>query len=518
MAQAQVAREAFAVASVLQKSRLLGRLTSLRATLNGLVKVGSTMTHGLTDDLLVPFENDKYLNRALDLAETNLESIHAHHGEYLSRSEEDCIGVLQEDYENFYEPHFKNPYIPMGSNGPWIVTTHGNVIHDNGGYGMLGLGHTPSEITPALHGHDCQANIMTASFEAKEFADLLRQELGHRNMTENPFPKFMCLNSGSEGVELALRVSDAYSKQVAPGKAKLIIAMEDSFHGRTTRAGSLSQSCWPKYQKNLGSWEQLPPVIHVPANDSDALREKFRELQGQDVHVEAVVMEPTQGEGAPGFNITREFYDTVRELSTDHNAVMVIDSVQAGFRTRGSLSIIDAAGFESAEPPDLEVWSKAINAGQFPLSIVGLHKRMVGVYPFGVYGNTMTSNPRAMKVGSAVLRTIGPEIRANIVQRGEEFKAMLHRVADYYPEAAENVTGSGLLLALHMRSNYPVCGPIELEQQIRRAGVGVIHGGENAIRFTPHFRITSEEIEMVEKVLHDVLSTATPKTEVQTEI
>lgn len=216
MAQAQVAREAFAVASVLQKSRLLGRLTSLRATLNGLVKVGSTMTHGLTDDLLVPFENDKYLNRALDLAETNLESIHAHHGEYLSRSEEDCIGVLQEDYENFYEPHFKNPYIPMGSNGPWIVTTHGNVIHDNGGYGMLGLGHTPSEITPALHGHDCQANIMTASFEAKEFADLLRQELGHRNMTENPFPKFMCLNSGSEGVELALRVSDAYSKQVAP--------------------------------------------------------------------------------------------------------------------------------------------------------------------------------------------------------------------------------------------------------------------------------------------------------------
>ena len=39
-------------------------------------------------------------------------------------------------------------------------------------------------------------------------------------------------------------------------------------------------------------------------------------------------------------------------------------------RTRGTLSFLDAPGFETAEPADLEVWSKALNGGQFPLSVV----------------------------------------------------------------------------------------------------------------------------------------------------
>jgi 4-aminobutyrate aminotransferase-like enzyme len=32
---------------------------------------------------------------------------------------------------------------------------------------------------------------------------------------------------------------------------------------------------------------------------------------------------------------------------------------------------------------------------------------------------------------------------------------------------------------------------------MRLNGFGVIHGGKNALRFTPHFAITSEEIDLV---------------------
>jgi hypothetical protein len=32
---------------------------------------------------------------------------------------------------------------------------------------------------------------------------------------------------------------------------------------------------------------------------------------------------------------------------------------------------------------------------------------------------------------------------------------------------------------------------------MRLNGVGVIHGGKNALRFTPHFGITSEEVDLV---------------------
>ncbi|MCP4273426.1 MAG: lysine 6-aminotransferase, partial [Gammaproteobacteria bacterium] len=40
-------------------------------------------------------------------------------------------------------------------------------------------------------------------------------------------------------------------------------------------------------------------------------------------------------------------------------------------------------------------------------------------------------------------------------------------------------------------------GKNSIEEVMRQQGLGVIHGGENSLRFTPHFNITSEEIELI---------------------
>ena len=56
-------------------------------------------------------------------------------------SEEELVTILQDDYVNFYAPATVNPYVAIAGRGPWIVTSHGAVLHDNGGYGMLGGGH-----------------------------------------------------------------------------------------------------------------------------------------------------------------------------------------------------------------------------------------------------------------------------------------------------------------------------------------------------------------------------------------
>lgn len=470
-----------------------------------------TRTYGLSDEALAPFHSDTNLTAALQQA------LSAEIPQTMSES--DCIRKLLTDVESFYAPEYQNPYIAVASKGPWIVTLAGNVVHDNGGYGMLGLGHAPTELIDAMSQPFAMANVMTGCFEHAQFTRLLKAELGHRNHTPEPFKKFMCLNSGSEGIELALRVSDAHAKKHAHGKPKVIVALRDSFHGRTSRAGSISDSCYKKYKQHLGSFEDgsiRSRTVHVEPNDCEALERTFADLTKQEVHVEAFVAEPTQGEGSPGLNMTREYYDLVRRLTKENDSVLLLDSVQAGLRARGSLSLIDAAGFETADPPDMEVWSKAINGGQFPLSVLGLGERMVGVYPHGVYGNTMTGNPRALAVGSAVLRQC-PEFRQNIVDRGEDFKAMLQVICDANEDRCSHVSGSGLLCALHMHGHFPVCGTNALEQQIRRAGVGVIHGGVNALRFTPHFRITKEEIDMVGQILSDIVSTATPA-ELQLEV
>ena len=54
-----------------------------------------------------------------------------------------------------------NPYVAIAARGPWIVTSHGAVIHDNGGYGMLGMGHGPDDVIHSMQQNWVMANVMT---------------------------------------------------------------------------------------------------------------------------------------------------------------------------------------------------------------------------------------------------------------------------------------------------------------------------------------------------------------------
>eukprot|EP00951_Prasinocladus_malaysianus_P018529 scaffold148198_cov55-Prasinocladus_malaysianus.AAC.1 len=120
---------------------------------------------------------------------------------------------MSTDFENFYADHALQPYVPLAACGPWVVTTHGAVIHDNGGYGMLGLGQNNPAVLEAIGKKQTMANIMTPSFAQAGFGKMIRREVGHtRSGDVSPYESFVCLNSGSEAVSFALRVSDIHAK------------------------------------------------------------------------------------------------------------------------------------------------------------------------------------------------------------------------------------------------------------------------------------------------------------------
>jgi acetylornithine/succinyldiaminopimelate/putrescine aminotransferase len=186
--------------------------------------------------------------------------------------------------------------------------------------------------------------------------------------------------------------------------------------------------------------------------------------------------------------------------------MLLVDSIQAGFRGKGCLSVVDYPGFQTAKVPDLETWSKALNAGQYPLSVLGLSERAAELYVVGIYGNTMTTNPRALETAVEVLSKVTPEMRANILDRGEEFVQKLNLLKDEFPNDIHLVQGSGLLLCAELDPHrLPVVGFDCVEEWCRINGLGVIHGGQNALRFTPHFGITSDEIDLVIDVVRDCL-------------
>lgn len=414
-----------------------------------------------------------------------------------------CLDDTQDSILNFYQKDTIVPYIPAAAKGPWIVTQNASVLYDVGGYGMLGFGHAPQWALDTLVKPHVMANVMTPNFMQKSFTQNIQQKIGIKRSEGCPYSNFAFLNSGSEAMELATRITDQRSKKNE--KPSAFIVLKGSFHGRTTRAAKMSDSTKNTYQTHLKSFNENFPVYTVEINNNDQLKDTFQNLQ-QDNYIEAVIMEPVMGEGNPGIPVHKSFYQMARELTLEHDSHLIIDSVQAGIRATGYLSIVDYPDFRHLPGPDMEVFSKAISSGQYPLSVLAMKSHIAESFQTGIYGNTMTGNPKALEIGCETLRRLSPDVSRNIAEKGLVFKHMLESVQKKYPEIATHVTGTGLLVALHIDDKYPVVGRKGLEYLCRKNGLNVIHGGKNALRFTPYFLITGEEIELVEKILCDTFS------------
>lgn len=476
---------------------LLDTLAPLRA------HSGKRRTQGLDDATVLRFAaSHPDLVDAIAAAGAEYARIHDEFADLLDMDEGAQALTVQGGFVNFYSNDTVNPYVALAARGPWVVTLKGAVLHDSGGYGMLGFGHTPKAVLETMSRPQVMANIMTPSLSELRFDRAIRAEIGH-SIGGCPFDKFLCLNSGSESVSLACRITDVNAKLMtdpgAPYAGRTIkrVVVKGSFHGRTERPALYSDSSRKNYMQHLASFRGEDSVITVEPYDADALRKVFADADANGWFIEAMFLEPVMGEGDPGRAVPRAFYDVARELTKSHGSILLIDSIQAGLRAHGVLSIVDYPGFEGIDPPDMETYSKALNAAQYPLSVLAVNERAAGLYRKGTYGNTMTANPRALDVASTVLGLLTPALRANIRERGKEAIAKLEALKAELPGLITKVQGTGLLFSCELSPAFKGYGTDSTEEWMRERGIGVIHGGENSLRFTPTFAVTSEELDLL---------------------
>lgn len=493
-----------------ESARGAGPLATLRRLRDA---CGERLVIGLPDEVIERFyASDPTLREAIKLAGEAFDALLASEPDLIAADEATLVEALQHRLINFYPDDAVNNYVAIAARGPWIVTSTGAVVHDSGGYGMLGLGHAPPRVLEAMGRHHVMANVMTPSFMHLRFSNALEREIGQTRQDDCPYKGFICLNSGSEAMTVALRVADANAKVLTDaggryaGRPIRRVTLENSFHGRTDKPARYSASTHRRYLDHLASFRDGIGPITVEPNNIEQLREVFRMATEQGYFIEALAMEPVMGEGNPGLALTREFYDAARELTLDHGTVLIIDSIQAGLRATGYLSLADYPGFSDCAAPDMETFSKALNAGQYPLSVLALSERALAMYRVGIYGNTMTANPRALDVACAVLSELDDALRRNVRERGEEFVARLTELAQQTDGAITQVQGTGLLVSCELdQHRYKCFGAGSTEEYLRIHGIGVIHGGKHSLRFTPPFSITSAEIGLIVDALRDAL-------------
>jgi len=299
-------------------------------------------------------------------------------------------------------------YLPGGVDSPvrafggvdikpiFIASAKGSKIYDIDGsrfidyvcsWGPMILGHAHPAIIKAV----AAAAKKGTSFGAPTLAEsiLAKKIIAAFDSIE----KIRFVSSGTEAVMTAIRLARAYTRR------NLIIKMAGCYHGHTdsllVAAGSgLAES-------GVASSAGVPDCLAkltcvIPYNDINAANAVFQKYQGQ---IAAVLIEPVAAN--MGVVLPAEGYlQTLRDLCSTHNALLIFDEVITGFRlTFGGAQHIFKI------KPDITCLGKIIGGG-LPLAALGGRADIMDMLaPTGpVYqAGTLSGNPLATAAAIATL-------------------------------------------------------------------------------------------------------------------
>lgn len=172
-------------------------------------------------------------------------------------------------------------------------------------------------------------------------------------------------DSGSIGVEVALKMSIQHWRNLGyTGKHK-IISLRNGYHGDTFKAMEVSDDS--DFTRAFAAVLQRGFVLDIPEGGFDADIATVQKaadilealLQQEHEHIAAFIVEPVV-QCAGGFNIYSPLYLKIaRELCTRYNVLFIFDEVATGFGRTGKLFAAEHAGVT----PDIMIVGKALTAG-----------------------------------------------------------------------------------------------------------------------------------------------------------
>lgn len=283
-------------------------------------------------------------------------------------------------------------------------------------------------VTNAGHGRPEIIEAITAQAQRKLltnycFPSEIRARLVERLSALFPEPnkKVFLLTTGSEAVECAIKLCRTHGQQVGGNQKNVIVSFNNAFHGRTL--GSQQAGGIP----SLKSWivNLDPGFVQVPFPDGFRVRDTsfglfettLREAGVAPENVAGVMLETYQG-GTAAFAPV-EYIQELRTWCDRHQALLVMDEVQAGFGRTGKLWGYEHYGVL----PDLSTWGKGISSS-LPLAAVIGRRDVMDLHPPGSMTSTHTGNPISC---AAALASIDIVLNENLAGRAETLGNLLHR-------------------------------------------------------------------------------------------
>lgn len=396
------------------------------------------------------------------------------------RGPETVAAALRDTARYLMNTYQRPPVVFTRGQGCYLYDSRGKKYMDFvGGLAVNALGHAHPRLVRVMREQAGRMTHLSNLYHHPYQGPLARKLAAWSGMDR----VFFC-NSGTEAVEGALKVARAAArKRGATGKTR-ILALENSFHGRTM--GALSITHTPKYREPFEPL--IPGVEFVRVNDVADLTAKF------DDTVCALVVEALQGEGGV-HSLSGQFWTRARELTSQHGAALIADEIQCGLGRTGR-----PFGYQRhMGQPDIVVLAKPL-AGGLPLGAFMAKESFAEALSPGLHGSTFGGGPLTCAVALEFLATIEEEdLLENVRQRGAQLRAGLSRLSAQFDFIRE-VRGEGLIVGAELAVEGRPYVATALKQ-----GLLINCTQERVLRFLPAFIVSEKQVEDFLKRLAAVL-------------
>ena len=294
---------------------------------------------------------------------------------------------------------------------------------------------------------------------------------------------FFC-NSGTEAVEGAIKIARKYAITKKGMEDSEIIAMEHSFHGRST--GALAVTGNPNYRKDF--MPLMSGVKFATFNDLDSVKALINEKTCE------IILEPIQGEGGI-YPADKEFLEGIKALCEEHDMLLIFDEIQCGMGRSGSMYAWQGYGVK----PDVLTTAKALGCG-VPVGAFLADGKAKDVLVAGDHGSTYGGNPLA---GAAVSKVFDlfeeMDIIGNVANVAAYLEEQLDKLVEKY-DCIKERRGKGLMQGLEF--TMPVK---DIIANVMENGMIIISAGANTLRFLPPLTIQKEHVDEMIGILEKAI-------------
>ena len=420
------------------------------------------------------------------------------------------------------------PLIPIRrGRGAWLEDFEGKRYLDAISSWWVNLfGHANPRINAALaHQADTLEHVILAGFSHEAVV-----ELSERLVKIAPRGLSRCFyaDNGSSAVEVALKMSFHYWRNLGRHTKTRFINLSNSYHGETL--GALAVGDEALYKQTYQPL--LMDVITVPSPDCferepgetwEAHSRKMfthmqRALAEHHDEVCAVILEPLV-QCAGNFRMYHPVYlKLLREACDCYGVHLIADEIAVGFGRTGTLFACEQAGIT----PDFLLLSKGLTGGYLPLSVVMTHDKIYQAFYADyatlrafLHSHSYTGNALGCRAALATLNIFRDD---DVIVKNRALAAHIHNAAAPladHPHVAE-IRQHGMILAIELvkdkktRTPYPwqERRGLRVYQHALQRGVLLRPMGD-VIYFMPPYVITPVEIKLMTQVAAEGIDLAT---------